>query len=158
MTLICGLLGLPPVNGVLPQAPMHTRACISILKHGGPDGKPGFVVREQRWTNLIQSSLCFVALFLTPVCKMIPRSVQARAHAGKDADTERARERERETRTHSLKQAHPHTRKQVHANTPAHSLPHRYLVHSITLAGWGAAPRATATPAPQQSPLESWCS
>lgn len=24
MTLACGLLGLPPVNGVLPQAPMHT--------------------------------------------------------------------------------------------------------------------------------------
>ncbi len=24
MTLACGLLGLPPVNGVLPQAPIHT--------------------------------------------------------------------------------------------------------------------------------------
>lgn len=26
MTLLCGLLGLPPVNGVLPQAPMHSRS------------------------------------------------------------------------------------------------------------------------------------
>ncbi|CAN8252272.1 unnamed protein product [Cochlearia groenlandica] len=26
MTLICGLLGLPPSNGVLPQAPMHTKS------------------------------------------------------------------------------------------------------------------------------------
>ena len=30
MTLLCGLLGLPPVNGVLPQAPMHTRALARV--------------------------------------------------------------------------------------------------------------------------------
>ena len=65
MTLVCGLAGLPPVNGVLPQAPMHTRACIAVGEHTGPDGKPGFVVREQRWTNLIQSLLCAVAMFST---------------------------------------------------------------------------------------------
>ena len=29
-TLACGLLGLPPVNGVLPQAPMHSRALITL--------------------------------------------------------------------------------------------------------------------------------
>lgn len=31
-TLVCGLLGLPPVNGVLPQAPMHTRSLAHISK------------------------------------------------------------------------------------------------------------------------------
>lgn len=31
-TLVCGLLGLPPVNGVLPQAPMHTRSLAHIPK------------------------------------------------------------------------------------------------------------------------------
>ncbi|THG15714.1 hypothetical protein TEA_019761 [Camellia sinensis var. sinensis] len=31
MTLICGLLGLPPSNGVLPQSPMHTKS-LSVLK------------------------------------------------------------------------------------------------------------------------------
>ncbi|XP_042002703.1 probable boron transporter 7 isoform X2 [Salvia splendens] len=31
MTLICGLLGLPPSNGVLPQSPMHTRS-LAVLK------------------------------------------------------------------------------------------------------------------------------
>ena len=31
-TLVCGLLGLPPVNGVLPQAPMHTRSLAHIRK------------------------------------------------------------------------------------------------------------------------------
>ncbi|KAL8504160.1 hypothetical protein ACS0TY_022772 [Phlomoides rotata] len=31
MTLICGLLGLPPSNGVLPQSPMHTRS-LAVLR------------------------------------------------------------------------------------------------------------------------------
>lgn len=31
MTLLCGLLGLPPSNGVLPQSPMHTRS-LAVLK------------------------------------------------------------------------------------------------------------------------------
>ncbi|KAA8525367.1 hypothetical protein F0562_007215 [Nyssa sinensis] len=31
MTLLCGLLGLPPSNGVIPQSPMHTRS-LAVLK------------------------------------------------------------------------------------------------------------------------------
>ncbi|CAA0838346.1 Boron transporter 4 [Striga hermonthica] len=31
MTLLCGLLGIPPSNGVLPQSPMHTRS-LAVLK------------------------------------------------------------------------------------------------------------------------------
>lgn len=31
MTLICGLLGIPPSNGVLPQSPMHTKS-LAVLK------------------------------------------------------------------------------------------------------------------------------
>ncbi|KAF5456695.1 hypothetical protein F2P56_026143 [Juglans regia] len=31
MTIICGLLGLPPSNGVLPQSPMHTKS-LAVLK------------------------------------------------------------------------------------------------------------------------------
>ncbi|KAF8393269.1 hypothetical protein HHK36_021510 [Tetracentron sinense] len=31
MTLLCGLLGLPPSNGVLPQSPMHSKS-LSVLK------------------------------------------------------------------------------------------------------------------------------
>lgn len=30
-TLICGLIGLPPSNGVLPQSPMHTKS-LAVLK------------------------------------------------------------------------------------------------------------------------------
>ena len=29
-TLLLGLLGLPPTNGVLPQAPMHTRSLMGV--------------------------------------------------------------------------------------------------------------------------------
>ncbi|XP_016647652.1 PREDICTED: boron transporter 4 [Prunus mume] len=32
MTLICGLLGLPPSNGVLPQSPMHTKSLAVLRK------------------------------------------------------------------------------------------------------------------------------
>lgn len=31
-TLICGLLGIPPSNGVIPQSPMHTKS-LATLKH-----------------------------------------------------------------------------------------------------------------------------
>ena len=32
MTILCGLMGLPPVNGVLPQAPLHTKSLCSKIK------------------------------------------------------------------------------------------------------------------------------
>eukprot|EP00040_Diaphanoeca_grandis_P027053 m.152971 g.152971 ORF g.152971 m.152971 type:complete len:657 (-) comp30821_c1_seq1:41-2011(-) len=73
MTLICGTCGLPPVNGVLPQAPMHTKAC-AVLADDGNGGKT-FVVREQRWTNLLQSLMCSACIFAQPALKTIPRSV-----------------------------------------------------------------------------------
>ncbi|KAG2499799.1 hypothetical protein HYH03_002095 [Edaphochlamys debaryana] len=36
VTALTGLLGLPPVNGVLPQAPMHTRSLASLGARLGP--------------------------------------------------------------------------------------------------------------------------
>ncbi|XP_021736761.1 boron transporter 4-like [Chenopodium quinoa] len=33
MTLLCGLIGLPPSNGVLPQSPMHTKSLATLKKH-----------------------------------------------------------------------------------------------------------------------------
>ncbi|CAI0467609.1 unnamed protein product [Linum tenue] len=32
MVILCGLLGIPPANGVIPQSPMHTRS-LATLKH-----------------------------------------------------------------------------------------------------------------------------
>lgn len=31
-TLLCGLIGIPPANGVIPQSPMHTKS-LATLKH-----------------------------------------------------------------------------------------------------------------------------
>ncbi|GLT53922.1 hypothetical protein SLA2020_271570 [Shorea laevis] len=32
MVILCGLIGIPPSNGVIPQSPMHTK-CLATLKH-----------------------------------------------------------------------------------------------------------------------------
>nr|GMD72883.1 probable boron transporter 3 [Ipomoea batatas] len=34
LTLMCGLIGIPPSNGVIPQSPMHTKS-LATLKHQG---------------------------------------------------------------------------------------------------------------------------
>ncbi|KAJ1494853.1 HCO3 transporter family-domain-containing protein, partial [Baffinella frigidus] len=95
MTLLCGCIGIPPVNGVIPQAPMHSRANAiwlkkKELKPGEEDdadeheGRPYYIL-ENRVSNLLQSLLCGVALLATPILQKallatpilqkIPRSV-----------------------------------------------------------------------------------
>jgi hypothetical protein len=77
-TFLAGLLGVPAPNGLIPQAPIHTRA---LLVHGfvpratddeelrdknhGINERPREVpvaVVEQRVSNLAQGSLCLVLL------------------------------------------------------------------------------------------------
>jgi hypothetical protein len=73
-TFLAGLLGVPAPNGLIPQAPIHTRA---LLVHGLPpkaaddeelrsaNEQPREVpvaVVEQRVSNLAQGSLCLVLL------------------------------------------------------------------------------------------------
>ncbi|KAF6174061.1 hypothetical protein GIB67_020243 [Kingdonia uniflora] len=38
MVLLCGLIGIPPSNGVLPQSPMHTKSFV-VLKRQVVDSK-----------------------------------------------------------------------------------------------------------------------
>tara|TARA_B110000977_G_scaffold36585_1_gene49107 strand:+ start:11109 stop:12866 length:1758 start_codon:yes stop_codon:yes gene_type:complete len=73
-TLLLGLLGLPPTNGVLPQAPMHTRSLMGVGQDRNDSTKKDKVL-EQRMSNLIQSSLIAVTLFISPVIKLLPRAV-----------------------------------------------------------------------------------
>jgi len=80
MMVACALCGVPPANCVIPQSPQHTKNCSKIpekrksMKAGEKPAKPH--VYEQRWTNIMQSLLCGVCIFITDdVLRRIPRSV-----------------------------------------------------------------------------------
>jgi boron transporter len=92
-TFIAGLLGLPAPNGLIPQAPIHTR-CLVVLgrletekrdKEGQGEKDPPdnleaevpIAVVEQRVSNLAQGALCLVLSTgpLLHVLNLIPRGV-----------------------------------------------------------------------------------
>lgn len=105
MTLVCGLLGIPPVNGVIPQSPMHTKSLSSIAKpasnknakNAKVNGKSmdenhlvtseantpirgnnrviPLVVSEQRGSGFAQSLGIAACLGLTPAIRWIPTAV-----------------------------------------------------------------------------------
>ncbi|QDZ25511.1 bicarbonate transporter [Chloropicon primus] len=90
MTILCGLLGLPPVNGVLPQAPLHTRSLTSkvlLAEDEGGDQHEGMVegtvkgkkvlkVYESRLSNFIQAALCIVLFGVAQyILKLIPTAL-----------------------------------------------------------------------------------
>ncbi len=68
MTIVLGLLGLPPINGVIPQSPLHTRSLSKIQKDK-------LVVMETRWVNFLQSCLLLITLAAMPVIRLIPLGV-----------------------------------------------------------------------------------
>ncbi len=72
--LPCAFLGLPPGNGLIPQAPLHTRSlCIKEYKQiDGVKREIYTKCEEQRYSNLIQAALMFVALSLMTVISWIP--------------------------------------------------------------------------------------
>lgn len=73
-TGISGLLGLPPPNGLIPQAPLHTD---SLVIHDS--GGLAVSVVEQRITNTVQGMLTFVLLTkpLLVVLALIPQAILA---------------------------------------------------------------------------------
>lgn len=75
LTIIpCGILGLPPGSGLIPQAPLHTRA-LCTRKYQEIDGVRREIVthcEEQRWSALFQAMLMFVALSLMVAISWIP--------------------------------------------------------------------------------------
>ena len=77
----CAVLGLPPGNGLIPQAPLHCRALCTrqyIIDVNYPNGPKKEVVthcEEQRWSGLGQSLLMLAALASFTVLSWIPRGV-----------------------------------------------------------------------------------
>jgi hypothetical protein len=87
-TALCGILGIPPSNGLLPQAPLHSES----LMHDEPESTSVIVdgeekietrqvkrVYEQRWSTLLHSGA--ILLFVSPpfmkVLGLTPTSVLA---------------------------------------------------------------------------------
>ncbi|XP_047313442.1 boron transporter 4-like [Impatiens glandulifera] len=76
MTLLCGLLGLPPANGVLPQSPMHTKS-LSVLKRRLIRKKMVQSAKESMKQNASSSEIygnmeaVFVEIDKTPVHKAV---------------------------------------------------------------------------------------
>lgn len=72
-TLVAGLIGIPPPNGLIPQAPLHTA---SLVVQDHKTGKNISVV-EQRVTNTLQGIMTFV--MMTPpflvILGLIPQGI-----------------------------------------------------------------------------------
>lgn len=88
-TAMCGILGIPPANGLLPQAPLHSESLLHdeieermVIKGDGTERREPTVVRrvyEQRWSAFLQSGaiLAFVSPPLMHVLGLTPTSVLA---------------------------------------------------------------------------------
>ena len=91
-TALCGILGIPPANGLLPQAPLHSESLMHdvkdefaeetvIDKYGVERAvkKPVQRVYEQRWSSFIHAGaiLAFIAPPLQLVLGLTPTSVLA---------------------------------------------------------------------------------
>lgn len=80
-TALCGILGIPPANGLLPQAPLHSESLLHKEKILKEDGTTETVetVYEQRWSHLLHAIGIFV--FVSPplmrILGMTPTSVLA---------------------------------------------------------------------------------
>ena len=77
--IVTGVLGIPPCNGLIPQAPLHTKSLGVLRTERLPDGRVVEVVEktwEQRYTNFGQAVLTGVVLIrpLITVLGTIPNA------------------------------------------------------------------------------------
>jgi len=72
----CAILGLPPGNGLIPQAPLHARALCTRKYSVDNNGRKHEIVthcEEQRWSGLGQALLMLASLACFEVISWIPR-------------------------------------------------------------------------------------
>ena len=87
-TALCGILGIPPANGLLPQAPLHSESLlhteeekitITIGRDVKSEVRDVHRVYEQRWSALLHA--CAILAFISPplqhVLGLTPTSVLA---------------------------------------------------------------------------------
>ena len=77
VALSAGIFGVPPGNGLIPQAPLHVRSLAVVEYVDTPGGKREVYasVVEKRWSALLQSILVLLTVFLFPLLKLIPQAV-----------------------------------------------------------------------------------
>jgi HCO3- transporter family len=78
-TIMCGIMGIPPANGLLPQAPLHSE---SLLHYVRQQGGVRYVPRtyEQRYSAFIQASL--IVIFVSPPFQRLLGLTQTSVLAG----------------------------------------------------------------------------
>jgi hypothetical protein len=87
-TALCGILGIPPANGLIPQAPLHSESLMHTEKEEVQitvDGETKTEVKavrrvwEQRWSSFLHAGaiLAFVSPPLQKVLGLTPTSVLA---------------------------------------------------------------------------------
>jgi len=87
-TALCGILGIPPANGLLPQAPLHSESLLHTEKEKttvvvSDEGEAEFCeverVYEQRWSAFLHAAaiLIFISPPLQLVLGLTPTSVLA---------------------------------------------------------------------------------
>ncbi|KAF5231811.1 hypothetical protein FANTH_13249 [Fusarium anthophilum] len=87
-TILCGILGIPPANGLLPQAPLHSESLMHYViesppaEEGEQPGSPRPVARtyEQRYSHFIQASL--ILIFVSPPLQKLLGLTQTSVLAG----------------------------------------------------------------------------
>lgn len=77
MILLCGILGIPPTNGLIPQAPLHVRALAEIKEIDAIGYKKTEYLRvhEQRVSGFLQSLVIGLTLLFLDTIGMIPVAV-----------------------------------------------------------------------------------
>lgn len=87
-TILCGILGIPPANGLLPQAPLHSESLIHYVvespepNENGEQDSPRPVARtyEQRYSSFIQAAL--ILIFVSPPLQKLLGFTQTSVLAG----------------------------------------------------------------------------
>ncbi|KAK1434077.1 hypothetical protein QVD17_10995 [Tagetes erecta] len=76
MTLLCGLLGLPPSNGVLPQSPMHTKSLAFIRKKLVESAKESIKMKASNSEIYNKMQTVFIEIDSSPITSTVVKELR----------------------------------------------------------------------------------